>query len=310
MIWNGTHIIPAGIWKSANANQKFACTSSDLGTCAPSNLLVVSENMIIVPGTVSSVFNVSYSCGDPGYEVVSEPIFSCEDIDECEAGTSLCNVSMRACQNNIGGYFCGDCPSGFSNDGLYECMDIDECAEGKDLCSKNPARMCMNTWGSYTCGDCPVTYTNDGLYNCTKDAEVSNPCTDNTHLCKPPRNCSFSTGSAVCLNCPTGYKNNGPYECTDADECTEGTHKCSIQRSCSNIEGGYQCANCPSGLYNNGPYECSTVPITVFTDGTVLPTETPTGSNTNTPSVSTTSANSAISTLVICLQLVVVMLFI
>lgn len=44
------------------------------------------------------------------------------DIDECKEHSSLCDLPLRICQNNVGGYTCGNCPSGYrDNESLFNC---------------------------------------------------------------------------------------------------------------------------------------------------------------------------------------------
>jgi len=310
MKWNGSSIVPVGSWKSTDPTKNFA-NCPDYYTCEPSKFLVVNDSKVILPGTVASVFDVSYSCQDSGYRV-NFTLFDCDDIDECSEGTSLCNITMRPCINTEGSYFCQDCGPGFKNNGNYECEDIDECTDGTHKCSPN--RTCINTWGNYSCSDCPTGLVNDGLYNCTNN----DPCNTGSHQCVPPRNCTFLGGTNYnCTSCPTGYSNQGPYNCLEINECTSGTHRCTTQRPCINNQGGYTCQDCPSNKFNNGPYECSDVPVTVTHFDTSFTATTGSG-NTNTNGntiVTTVSPNTrtdsgAISIVVLCLNIVLFVLII
>lgn len=44
------------------------------------------------------------------------------DIDECEEHSSLCDLPLRSCLNNVGGYTCGNCSSGYRDNGsMFNC---------------------------------------------------------------------------------------------------------------------------------------------------------------------------------------------
>ena len=72
----------------------------------------------------------------------------CDDIDECQIGSHLCDSTI--CNNTIGSYEC-DCNSGFTilttAKGTKRCIDQDECLLGTHQCDKNSK--CINEEGAY-----------------------------------------------------------------------------------------------------------------------------------------------------------------
>ncbi|XP_018398956.1 PREDICTED: fibrillin-1-like [Cyphomyrmex costatus] len=137
-------------------------------------------------------------CGE-GFENVGEASGVCQDIDECQRTTDLC---QHKCFNVWGGYRCG-CEAGFRLHALDNrtCNDIDECTEFKDshLC----IGICENTPGSYAC-KCPEGYRlgNDGR-TCQDidECETGQVCRNAEEMCQNVR------GSFRCnrINCPSGY---------------------------------------------------------------------------------------------------------
>ena len=75
----------------------------------------------------------------------------CADIDECQAGTAVCQENA-SCVNADPGYDCA-CDSGYAAesdpDGMARCAEVDECAMGTDACGADT--VCVNTAGSYEC---------------------------------------------------------------------------------------------------------------------------------------------------------------
>jgi hypothetical protein len=76
----------------------------------------------------------------------------CQNIDECTAGTDLCDTNSQ-CTDTDGSYTCS-CVSGYTGDGIT-CTDIDECFIKSDNCSDT--EKCVNTVGGFTC-ECRVNY--------------------------------------------------------------------------------------------------------------------------------------------------------
>ncbi|XP_052786630.1 uncharacterized protein LOC128221951 [Mya arenaria] len=97
------------------------------------------------PGSLS----LTMTCrADQTFDTVDE----CIDIDECQAGTSGCDLDSTACRNNVGGREC-ICKDGFNNPtGETTCSDINECLVNNGGCY-NMAN-CENAQGSYSC-TCP-----------------------------------------------------------------------------------------------------------------------------------------------------------
>ncbi|KAI5645950.1 calcium-binding EGF domain-containing protein [Phthorimaea operculella] len=77
----------------------------------------------------------------------------CEDIDECQEGTHLCD-SFQRCVNTVGGHEC-HCKDGFELDASGTCVDIDECAMKLDNCREGT--YCLNKVGTYSCSARPPT---------------------------------------------------------------------------------------------------------------------------------------------------------
>ena len=69
------------------------------------------------------------------------PDTTCDDVDECAAGTHSCPFST-VCLNTEGNFSC-------ANPGQCTCADVDECAAGTHNCGTNAK--CRNTVGSFTC---------------------------------------------------------------------------------------------------------------------------------------------------------------
>ena len=75
----------------------------------------------------------------------------CADIDECQAGTAVCQENA-SCVNTDPGYDCA-CDSGYEAqsdlNGMARCAEVDECAMGAEICGSDT--VCVNTAGSYEC---------------------------------------------------------------------------------------------------------------------------------------------------------------
>ncbi|XP_052814812.1 uncharacterized protein LOC128241762 isoform X2 [Mya arenaria] len=81
-----------------------------------------------------------------------DTVDECIDIDECQAGTSGCDLDSTACRNNVGGREC-ICKDGFNNPtGETTCSDINECLENNGGCYD--MANCVNAPGTYSC-TCP-----------------------------------------------------------------------------------------------------------------------------------------------------------
>ncbi|XP_063863055.1 signal peptide, CUB and EGF-like domain-containing protein 1 [Scylla paramamosain] len=79
----------------------------------------------------------------PGYQLQPDGR-SCQDADECEAGSHRC---QQECVNSEGGYACA-CTQGFTlSSDTFTCLDVNECSMENGGCEHE----CQNTQGSFTC---------------------------------------------------------------------------------------------------------------------------------------------------------------
>lgn len=119
---------------------------------------------------------------------------SCENIDECTAGTSPCD-SNAVCEDTQGSYNCA-CNSGYQGDGKT-CTELDECAVS------NPCAdfaNCTNLPGSFKC-TCIDGYVGNGAIKCLDVDECSgdeSPCVGENRMC------TNNAGSFTCP-CHSGY---------------------------------------------------------------------------------------------------------
>ncbi|XP_053393488.1 uncharacterized protein LOC123564875 isoform X1 [Mercenaria mercenaria] len=70
----------------------------------------------------------------------------CEDIDECDTNTDLCQDSSTICMDTDGSYIC-ECKPGYERVNDYACADIRECDDEKGGCSTR----CVEEPGPYKC---------------------------------------------------------------------------------------------------------------------------------------------------------------
>lgn len=198
------------------------------------------------------------SC-DAGFEYDNEKE-SCEDVDECAKGESLC-LAGEICINTEGSYQCkeADCPADLKYEGgkcipteecehgfvfedsFLECRDIDECFADPTPCDQN--QMCVNTIGSYKCeeskcghGERAVTTFFGGI-----SCEDIDECREGTFHCSPLEKCRNTQGSYEC-DCVEGYEKSGDTkECVDIDECKMNPSPCPTRSICINSPGSYEC---------------------------------------------------------------------
>ncbi|KAH8402834.1 hypothetical protein KR222_002263 [Zaprionus bogoriensis] len=187
------------------------------------------------PGTcLVSEDNSTFSClCPPGY---NSEVFSCQDIDECSAGSHDCS---HDCFNTAGGYQCL-CPRGMSlqePDG-YACVAPDPCAINNNGCEQ----LCLSAdSGACTCSKGFILSADN------KSCSDVDECQINNGGCQ--QLCQNLPGSYVCL-CSPGYE---PLQiegldgyCFDIDECATNRHSCDTQALCENLNGSYTCL-CKSG---------------------------------------------------------------
>ncbi|XDB52649.1 hypothetical protein ABFV05_006265 [Capra hircus] len=113
------------------------------------------------PPNSSCVNGTACRCA-PGFisfsgEIFTDPLESCDDINECGPPSPVDCGSSADCQNTEGRYYCTCSPgyepvSGpavFRNESENTCRDKDECSSGEHRCHNST--ICVNTVGSYTC---------------------------------------------------------------------------------------------------------------------------------------------------------------
>ena len=67
--------------------------------------------IVVINFAYGTIFFDSYRCDcEEGY--TKNDFGVCEDIDECAAGTDICNETISHCENSFGTYFCM-CNSGY-----------------------------------------------------------------------------------------------------------------------------------------------------------------------------------------------------
>ncbi|XP_055398780.1 adhesion G protein-coupled receptor E5 isoform X3 [Bubalus kerabau] len=158
--------------------------------CPPNSSCVNGTACRCTPGFISS-----------SGEIFTDPLESCDDINECGPPSPVYCGSSADCQNTEGGYHCTCSPgyepvSGatiFRNESENTCRDVDECQHRPRVCKGRS--VCINTEGNYTC-QCPP-----GLEFSPED----------------------------------------PRHCTDVDECSSGWHQCHNSTVCVNTVGSYRC---------------------------------------------------------------------
>ncbi|XP_014596946.2 adhesion G protein-coupled receptor E2 isoform X2 [Equus caballus] len=104
---------------------------------------------------------IACSC-HPGFsswsgEIITSPVDSCDDINECEPPLAVSCGKFADCQNVDGSHYCTCSPgyglvSGattFRNESENTCQDVDECSSRQHRCHNSTA--CINTVGSYRC---------------------------------------------------------------------------------------------------------------------------------------------------------------
>eukprot|EP00794_Sanderia_malayensis_P005917 gene5917-6603_t len=184
-------------------------------------------------------------CKD-GWTMVEEE--GCQDVNECEKGSAVCEEGTY-CANNIGSYQCKgchesckdnctgegaknclECKDGYIKDETEGCKDVDECTDDTICVS---GTYCSNTIGSYDCKECHNS--------CELD-------------CKGPSN-------KDCSACKEGYRMID-LECQDINECKEKDASLTCPGSneyCMNTPGSFECTACDqscSSCLASGPSGC------------------------------------------------------
>ena len=138
-----------------------------------------------------------YDCPcDTGYSANAES-GTCDDINECEAGTATCTQNS-ICTNTEGGYDCL-CDTGYSaNAESGTCDDINECEAGTATCTQNS--ICTNTEGGYDCL-CDTGYSANAESGTCDDI---NECETNSFECPQDLGCVNTNGGYDCACAPIG----------------------------------------------------------------------------------------------------------
>ncbi|XP_024412591.2 adhesion G protein-coupled receptor E5 isoform X1 [Desmodus rotundus] len=139
-------------------------------------------------------------------EIITNPLESCDDINECRLPVPVSCGKLADCQNTEGSYYCMCSPgyrlvsgaTNFSNESENTCQDVDECSSGQNSCHNSTH--CLNIQGSYEC-------------RCRRGWK------------------------------PVPGSPNGPNNtiCEDVDECTSGQNSCHNSTRCINSKGSYKC---------------------------------------------------------------------
>uniref|UniRef100_A0A4W2DLC8 EGF-like domain-containing protein n=1 Tax=Bos indicus x Bos taurus TaxID=30522 RepID=A0A4W2DLC8_BOBOX len=141
-------------------------------------------------------------------EIFTDPLESCDDINECGPPSPVDCGSSADCQNTEGGYYCTCSPgyepvSGamiFRNESENTCREVDECQHRPRVCKG--LSICINTEDSYTC-QCPpgLEFTPEDQRHCTD----VNECISGRNPCHSSAHCLNSVDSFECC-CHTGRK--------------------------------------------------------------------------------------------------------
>ncbi|XP_071121963.1 uncharacterized protein [Mytilus edulis] len=102
-------------------------------------------------------------------QVVSAlPQQNCTDIDECAAGTHICDVNSE-CINTIGSYRCGYCNEGYEGVSTHFCYSTNYCDTGQHDCHTSATCVYLRPT-EYRC-ECPVGYAGNGK-QCGLDSDL------------------------------------------------------------------------------------------------------------------------------------------
>ncbi|XP_035888249.1 adhesion G protein-coupled receptor E5 isoform X2 [Phyllostomus discolor] len=183
-------------------------------------------------------------------EIVTNPMETCDDINECRPPLSVSCGKLAECKNTQGSYYCVCTPGyrlvsgalNFSHESENMCRVIDECHLDPGICKSR--RICINTQGSYTCRCPPGLEANPEDPKLCRDV---NECTSGQNPCHNSTHCLNVRGSYNC-RCRPGWKPvpgspNGPNNtvCEDVDECSSREHQCDNSTFCINTPGSYVC---------------------------------------------------------------------
>ncbi|XP_064604408.1 fibulin-2-like isoform X2 [Liolophura sinensis] len=178
-----------------------------------------------------------------GYTLSVRDQRSCQDIDECSAGTAICPLG-QVCLNTEGSYRCQrgvdtSCPAGFTYNPITRRCELNtspQCPRGQMY--NTVTRQCENNQNK----QCPNGYALNVLNSKCEDI---NECARGYDNCVGEQRCENTIGSYTCRRikgCGTGYTlDDRSQTCVDVDECAVGTHNCESGYDCRNLEGSFRC---------------------------------------------------------------------
>ncbi|XP_076810619.1 uncharacterized protein LOC143453252 isoform X4 [Clavelina lepadiformis] len=181
------------------------------------------------------------SCED-GYVINASDNRLCDDVNECDVGTAICDLTTTTCNNTEGSYIC-ECEIGFIPDpsSNTSCVDRNECDLGVDSCSL-PGQVCNNTFGGFRC-DCAGGYEPSATSDSCQDV---NECLNDPCPVGPIGSCNNTDGTYSC-NCVGGFiYNEATNTCDDVNECLANGGKGNCSDECRNTNGSFTCL-CPAG---------------------------------------------------------------
>ncbi|CAK8682434.1 unnamed protein product [Clavelina lepadiformis] len=181
------------------------------------------------------------SCED-GYVINASDNRLCDDVNECDVGTAICDLTTTTCNNTEGSYIC-ECEIGFIPDpsSNTSCVDRNECDLGVDSCSL-PGQVCNNTFGGFRC-DCAGGYEPSATSDSCQDV---NECLNDPCPAGPIGSCNNTDGTYSC-NCVGGFiYNQATNTCDDVNECLANGGKGNCSDECRNTNGSFTCL-CPAG---------------------------------------------------------------
>ncbi|XP_021106064.1 CD97 antigen isoform X2 [Heterocephalus glaber] len=202
-----------------------------------------SKNCALWCPPTSKCLNSSACRCNPGFgpaEIITRPLESCDDINECALSTKMTCGEFADCKNTVGSYVCVCSegyvlPSGrktFSNAKENECQTISQMTPATSVSAmpRNlpdlPATMDPGTQSA------PLGGRTEDVSQRMQDRKV---CQGHSYFVD-------DNGNYICI-CPPGFKFSpeGPRRCTDMNECTPEQNPCHNSTHCINSVGSYMC---------------------------------------------------------------------